>query len=228
MVVKPSPATPRREQQPGVALGFKTHIGWAAVVALAYPPAGLKVVVKRRLDIATTFDEGAVYHVGQRLAPAEAIAMISAAERAFERRAVQLVRELVRDLAQTGYDSDIAAIIWGSARPLPPGETILKSHALIHAAEGHLYRSVFARASEANGLRTVRIPLNELPQRARTALGISEAALTDRLVALGKASGRLWGADQKQATLASIVALHERSNRLQPPKKPVRAKAEKR
>ena len=62
-----------------VALGIKSHIGWAAVVGLAGPAALAEVVAKRRIDIATTFDEGAVYHKGQELPFDRAEALIRAA-----------------------------------------------------------------------------------------------------------------------------------------------------
>jgi len=41
---------------------WKSHIGWTAGGALAGPAASAEVVAKRRIDMATTFDEGAVYH----------------------------------------------------------------------------------------------------------------------------------------------------------------------
>jgi hypothetical protein len=190
-----------------VALGFKGRIGRAAVVAVAARSDGLEVVAKRRLDLATTFEEGAVYHVAQELPLAKASAMISAAAKKFERDAGKLVAALLEELTRATHHVDVAGIIWGSPKPLPRIETILKSHALIHSAEGELYRSVFAKACEAFGLRVVRVPSKELEARARAALGVSGAALVERLAALGKASGRPWAADQKQSTLAAMVAL---------------------
>jgi hypothetical protein len=205
--ISPSSVILRTVRTTRVALGFKGHTGWAAVVAVASARDRLEIVAKRRLDVATTFDEGAVYHVGSKLALAQAIAMISAATNKFERDAAKLVGELVAELDRSGYHVEIAAIVSESAKQLPPIETILKSHALIHTAEGELYRSVFAKASAACGLRAMRIARKELEPRARAALGISEAALGECLAALGKASGRPWAADQKQSALAAIVAL---------------------
>jgi len=46
-----------------------------------------------------------------------------------------------------------------------------------------------------------------LAQRAATAAGLTPARLAARLAALGKASGKPWAADQKQATLAAWLSL---------------------
>jgi hypothetical protein len=193
-----------------VALGFKGHIGWAAVVAVASPAGRLEIVAKRRLDLATTFDAGAVYHVGAKLPLAQASAMIAAATEEFARAAAKLVAELIAELAAAGRRVEVAAIIGEAAKRQPAIESILKSHALIHAAEGELYRSVFAGASAACGLHTLRIAPKELASSARAALGVSEVALGEQLAALGKSSGRPWAADQKESALAAIVALASR------------------
>jgi len=40
-------------------------------------------------------------------------------------------------------------LVGGAGRPLPPLESILRSHPLVHAAEIELYRRVLLRASGA-------------------------------------------------------------------------------
>jgi hypothetical protein len=51
------------------------------------------------------------------------------------------------------------------------------------------------------------VPANALAGRAAVAAGLTPARLTARLAAMGKASGKPWAADQKQATLAAWIAL---------------------
>ena len=68
--------SPAEDGSRPVALGMKSHIGWAAVVALAGPASSAEVVAKRRIDMATTFDEGAVYHKSQELPLDRAEALI--------------------------------------------------------------------------------------------------------------------------------------------------------
>jgi hypothetical protein len=188
-------------------LGFKSHIGWSFVVAVAGSPAGLEVVAKRRIDLATTFDEGAVYHVSQGLPVGEAEGLIRSRREAFERAAAAGVASILAELRAAGIVPVASAVVSGGARPLPPLEKILRSHALVHAAEGELYRSILARASESCGLPAVLVLAGELAPRAARALRLPEGRVASKLAALGKQSGRPWGQDQKEAALAALVAL---------------------
>jgi hypothetical protein len=188
-------------------LGMKAHTGWAAAVAVARADGELEVVAKRRIDMATTFDEGAVYHVSQGLPLPRAEALIRAAQERFEALAREAIGALAAELRGAGLELVASAIVAQAARPLPPLERILRSHALVHAAEGALYRGVVARASEACSIPAELLPADELAARTARALGITPAQLTARLAALGKASGRPWAQDQKESALAACVAL---------------------
>ena len=190
-----------------VALGIKAHIGWGAVVALAGPADEPRVVAKRRIDLARTFATGAVYHAAQELPLEEAEAHVRRSVAAFDALAVAAMGEIVAELRAGGFAPIGVAVLSGAGRPLPKLETILRSHALVHAAEGELYRAVLERASEASRVRTVRVPAKELISRATRALGCGEAVLTRRLAALGKASGRPWTVDQREPTLGAWVIL---------------------
>jgi hypothetical protein len=193
-----------------VALGMKSHTGWTAVVALAGPVASAEVVAKRRIDMATTFDEGAVYHKSQKLPVEQAESLVRSSEEKFERIARQAVEDLAAELRNAGCEPVSCGLVSGDGKVLPPLAAILKSHALVHAAEGELYRRVVLRASEACGIRTLSIPAKEIERRAAGALRIAPAQLTARLAALGKASGRPWARDQKEAALAAWIALASR------------------
>ena len=190
-----------------VALGMKSHIGWAAVVALAGPVASVEVVAKRRIQMATTFEVGAVYHKSQELSVAEAEALIRASEAMFERTAREALVDLAAELRAAGCEPVASALASGSGRTLPPLASILKSHALVHAAEGELYRQVLLRASEACHISALSIPAKEIEARAAGALGVAPAQLPARLAALGKASGRPWARDQKESALVAWIAL---------------------
>jgi hypothetical protein len=189
------------------AIGMKPHTGWAAVVALAGPPAAAEVVAKLRLDLAFTFDEGAVYHKGRERSLPEAEALVRAAEERFGRLAREALAALAADLRAAGCEPVSAVVAGGSARPLPPLASILKSHPLVHAAEADLYRRVLLRASEAIGLPARLLPAAEVAPLAARALGIGPAALAARLAALGKASGRPWARDHKEAAMGAWIGL---------------------
>jgi hypothetical protein len=69
------------------ALGFSVHIGRAAVVAVGGAPEAPEILGKAALQVATTFEEGAVFHMGQELPPDEARALIRDSDARFAERA---------------------------------------------------------------------------------------------------------------------------------------------
>jgi hypothetical protein len=187
-----------------VALGFVTHTGRAAVLALAGPPDAPEILAKARIDVATTFEEGAVFHVGQELPLPEARALVERSER----RLIESARaQLAAFIAPLSAKVVAAGMVAPEPKALPPIEKILKSHALVHAAEGELYRRVFVEAGAALGKRPTRVPADQLAKRVAAGLEVTAAKLEARLAALGKASGKPWAADQKQAALVAWLTL---------------------
>jgi hypothetical protein len=193
-----------RSAQPAAALGFNVRTGWAAVVAVGGPPDAPEVLAKTRIDVATTFEEGAVYHMGQEMPLAEAAVFIRDSERRFVERARAGLVDFAARLAGKVAGAGMAAAL---PRSLPPMESILKVHPLVHAAEGELYRRVFAEACASLGPAPARVPPDALAKRVAAATGLTPAKVTARLAVMGKASGKPWAADQKQATLAAWLAL---------------------
>lgn len=189
------------------ALGLTVRIGRAWVVALAGPIDAPAIVDKRHIQVATTFEEGAVYHAGQELPLDEARALIRDSESRFVERARVELEAFVESLAPPGLRIATAAMVAPPEKQLPPIETILKAHPMVHAAEGELYRRVFVQAAAACGARPRRIAGEALEKSAAVAVGISPARVAAHLAAMGKASGRPWAADQKQAALAAWIAL---------------------
>lgn len=189
---------------------MKSHTGWAAVVAVAGPAESAEVVARRRIDMATTFAEGAVYHAGQNLDVRRAEALILSSEEKFERTARDALLDLANALRNAGCQPVAAGVLAGSGKPLPPLPSILKSHALVHAAEGELYRRVLIRATEGCQIPPLRVPEKEIEMRAAAALGIVPARLSAWLLALGKVAGKPWTKDHKQAAMAAWIALASR------------------
>ena len=77
----------------------------------------------------------------------------------------------------------------------------------MHKAEGVLFRDALVRASRACGLTCVEILEKQLDERAETVLATPLANLRKTLASLGKAAGPPWGKDQKDASLAAMIAL---------------------
>ena len=128
-------------------------------------PEAPAVLAKTRIDVATTFDEGAVFHVAQTRPLGEARRLVRAREALFTKRARAALADFVGALGAKVVGIGLAA---GPEKVLPPFETILKAHPLLHAAEGELYRRVFAAAAP-RGARVVRLPPPELLARIAAA-----------------------------------------------------------
>jgi hypothetical protein len=190
------------------ALGLSVRTGRAVVVVVGAAPADPAVLAKARIDVATTFDEGAVFHMAQQAAEKQSLAAARALVRRREAQLTGRAREAVAAFVAT-LDAKVVAvgIAAGEEKTLPPFETIVKAHPLLHAAEGELYRRVFAAAGAALRVKSTRVPPAELASRVATLHGLTAAKVTARLAAMGKASGRPWTVDQKQAALAAWAVL---------------------
>jgi hypothetical protein len=152
------------------------------------------------------FHAAAVYHRGHEggLSAQQAQPIIDEAMRASIAAAQAAIGALA---ASDAFSLDLAAILAGSSRPLPGLDAILRSHPLVHTAEGEMYRTAIARACEAVGLRVVRVPAKDLQARAPAALGLADGAVRERLESAGKASGKPWTAEQRECALAAWMAL---------------------
>ena len=92
-------------------------------------------------------------------------------------------------------------------RPLPRLESILASHALIHAADGELFRDALAHAMERSGLSVTRVREKELFDRAAREFRTAAEVLRRRVDETGRPIGPPWTQDQKLASLAGWLAL---------------------
>lgn len=200
-------STPPRKQvvRGRITLGFKPRTGRACVVAVAGPVGAPEVVAKTRIDLATTFEESAVYHMAQGLSLAKARALLESAEKRF----IAQARRQIETLAASLHGKIVGAgFVAPEAKSLPRLEVVLKSHPLIHAAEGELYRRVFIAACDTLGrVPRPRLPADSLADRTAARLGLTRAQLDARLAAMGKASGKPWAAEQKQSALAAWLVL---------------------
>jgi hypothetical protein len=193
-----------------VALGLRAHSGWASLVALAGPPTSPTVVARRRIDLADAAIEGSKqpYHEAEGKKPEEAERIVTRCTESSRRLAREAVGAVVDELR--GRDHDVAGcgLLLASGRPLPEDvHAILASHALIHAAEGEMFRDVLVRASEHFSLRVSRVREREVLARAAEVTGLATPELQRRLVEEGRRLGPPWRQDEKLATLAAWVAL---------------------
>jgi hypothetical protein len=113
----------------------------------------------------------------------------------------------VAELRLAGHEPVAAGLLLAAGRPLPSLREILASHALIHAAEGELFRDVLRQASLAGGLRLTEIKERDLEEAAAASLERSTADLQREVGAWGKVLGPPWRQDEKRAALVAWLAL---------------------
>ena len=194
------------------ALGFRTHSGWAAAVALCGPsrsPEVPEVIDRRRITLVEPGSPGGVqpYHVARTMNLPKAEEFIQTVILAVERTALLAVRDFVEAINGMGHQIPCCGIVLASGRPLPSLEATLRSHAMVHTAEGELYRAAIAKAAKNLNWRCVRVPERDLYKLAAKHLGIPEPKLKTRITEMGRGLGSPWSADEKCATLIAWLAL---------------------
>jgi hypothetical protein len=178
------------------ALAFRAHSGWAAMVAAASTIETPQVLDRRRITLAAPPLPSQPYHAAADLPILKAQAHVQKAIESARTLAQEAIASAVKSLRSQGHEVAACAVLLGSAKPLPGLESILASHALIHTAEGVMFRDALAWAAESLGLPVKGICEKELAP-----------ASLKRLDSLGKQLGPPWTQDQKYATLAALIAL---------------------
>src|SRR5262245_28372092 len=144
------------------AIGFRVHSGWAAMVAVALED-GLPVVLDRRklLLVKTfTYTFRQPYHTAEKMALSGAAEFVRGAEKESQELALSGICSLKKELAKLEYRVCGAALLLASGRQLPEFEKILASHALIHTADGELFRD-----SIRHSCARTKLPLTAIKER---------------------------------------------------------------
>lgn len=196
-----------------IALGFRAHSGWAAAVALAASGKNVLVLDRRRIETADPAIPGSrqPYHAAERLDFEAAEPLIRICRESSGAFATNAVHALVAGLTRNGYRADCAGVLFASGRPLPDLAGILRSHALIHTAEGDFFRAVVVEACESAAICVTRVKEREVWEKAAAVAGLSAAELRALIGQLGRTLGPPWSADEKLACLAAWIALQERN-----------------
>lgn len=190
-----------------VALGWKAHSGWAALVVVGKRGVETLVVDRRRVELAEAAWARQPYHAAERLEREAARGLVERGIAAARRMALREMQGALERERQRENSVAACAVLVGAPMPAWSADEILAVHFRMHKAEGALFKNALAHAAEACGLRLVAIPEKRLTENAQAALGAAAGALERQLAALGKSVGPPWGKDQKQATLAALAAL---------------------
>jgi hypothetical protein len=191
------------------ALGFKLHTGWAAAVAVTGGPGKFEVLLRRRIELLPT--DGSVprfvYHQAAEVSLHKAEELVQRAEAAAQQTAHAAVQDVLEHLRELGVAVKAAGIPCGS-KPLPKQlADVLRSHPMIHTAEGSLFQTAVVSACEACGLTVRSLREREVWPKAADVLGLREPALRRQVDALRESVGAPWGADQKAATAFALLAM---------------------
>ncbi len=191
------------------AIGLRAHSGWAALIALAGSADSPEVIARRRIEIADPGIGGSKqpFHAAEHLEFPDAEAYIERCLESTRKLARDAIRAAIDGLRDRRVEAVGCGILLGSGRVLPKLETILKSHALIHTAEGEFFRTALLEASEHCGLPVLGVKEKELSERSVAALRIPLSTIERRVLEMGKAVGPPWTQDQKYAALAAWILL---------------------
>jgi hypothetical protein len=191
------------------AIGIRMHSGWGVLVAVSGDADSVEVMDRRRIVTTDPRILGAnqPYHYAKSLELPKAESYLANCAAASQRLALAAVGELVRELDGYHYQIVGSALLMASGRPLPCLAKILASHALIHTAEGELFRNAVSTACERLKLSVTAIRERELDVCAKTAFGNAASRVQRRISSLGSSIGPPWTRDHKAAALAASVIL---------------------
>jgi hypothetical protein len=191
------------------AVGFRVHSGWTAAVTVCGPTDAPVVVDRRNIRLVKTYTYTfrQPYHTAAKMERPEAVKFIRSVQSDAKQLAVASLRSLQTDLAEGDFRLMSGTLLLASGRALPGLEQILLSHALIHTADGELFRDNLRAACGRCDLLIEGIKEKELFETASEVLSIQTDALKRRVTALGKALGPPWSADEKLAALAAWITL---------------------
>lgn len=191
------------------AVGFRVHSGWCAAVAVCVEQGTPNVLHRERPHLVEefTYRLRQPYHTAEKVGIAAARQFIDNVRATATNLACQVIQRLQSSLQTRGYQLVSGALLLAAAKPLPDLEHILASHALIHTADGEMFRDAITRAHVRHGLPLACIKERELDREAQQLLRIKATAVRTRLTELGKALGSPWTQDEKFAALAAWLSL---------------------
>jgi len=148
-----------------------------------------------------------VYHKAAELPPSQAAALIERAQAASQREASIAVKQVVGQLKSLGFVAKTAGVPCSTRSAPKDLAAALRSHPMIHTAEGAMFHRAVATACESCGLSVVSGREREVWLSAAKTWGLKEVALRKQVDDLRKSVGAPWGTDQKVATAFALLAL---------------------
>ena len=190
-----------------VALGFKAHSGWAALVVLGKSDGEFVIVDRCRVELVEEEWARQPYHAAEELEAPAARKLVKRGIDSAHRIATREMRSVLSRERSRKNDVAGCAVLIGNPMPDWSVEQILAVHFRMHQAEGVLFRDALINAAQKCSLNVVELPEKTILNHAEETLRTSVANVPKKISDLGKLAGPPWGKDQKDAALAAMVAL---------------------
>jgi hypothetical protein len=192
------------------ALGFRAHSGWAVMILASGSARSIVVLKRREIDLIERGIPKQPYHAAEGLDLKRAAALIHKSEATALKLARTAVRSAIKETHDQGLDLKGAGLLMASGRPQTTLAATLASHALIHSAEGELFRSAIAKACEYFDLPVTAEKESTLLERANKVLRYAPLEITKRITEAGFDLGPPWTQDEKRSTLVAWLLLAKR------------------
>ena len=189
------------------AAGFSDHTGWAIAVILAGPVEAPRLLWRGRLALLDDALPRQVFHTAAETPVGDPPGLIALVRAGALERSRLAIEGLIATTVEHGHELTTVAVA-GERRPLPEElDRVLRSHALLHAAEGALFRAALADSAADLGLRVVRVSRDTLGVQVVAATALEEATVDAHLKEIGWRAGPPWQIDHRTAALAAWLAL---------------------
>lgn|SRR5262245_62477736 len=191
------------------AIGFRAHSGWAALVVVGGEPGSPTVIDRRRIELADPSVPGfpQPYHAAEGMQLKQAEKLIGKCVDVARLLAGAGLGEVIDQVVSQGHKLVGCGLLLSSGRLPGTLAAILASHALIHTAEGELFREALNHASRHFKLPVTAVKERELFDHAAATLHIPADDLQSHISEMGRPIGPPWRQDQKLAALVGWLAL---------------------
>jgi len=191
------------------AIGFRVHSGWAAMVVVSLEKGEPVVLVRRKLLLVKTFSYTfrQPYHTAEKMPLNDAAEFVRSVEKESRELGLAGILAVQKELNSLEYKVAGCALLLASGRKLPEFENILASHALIHTADGELFRESVRHACSHAMLTLTAIKERALLSAAAKRLNKRPEFLNRKVAALGKSLGPPWTQDEKLSALGAWFVL---------------------
>ncbi len=190
-----------------IAIGFKTHSGWAALVAVGFEGGQVHVVERRKIALVDELWAKQPYHAAERLQTRKAEELVNRGVRDAHAVALREFNAVLVRLELAGHTPASCSVLVGKPMPDWSVQEILAVHFRMHKAEGALFQNAILRAADACGIKTFPLLERELDESVESAWGEAAGIIKLTVCSFAKTIGPPWGKDQRIAVLAALIGM---------------------